>query len=236
MGQYQWSLLRGHRCSSESGNHGRFPYQRILRQSGSRLFRAGHQFRAVYCRDFLTMLDLGIYPLGQANTLRSQYIEVFHANAAAFPEDILTAHLALLPPSISPTPGLKLRARACRSRRDGQRPVRFRQLHQPGAGRCPYAARCDVRTSASPGHQQRYSCRVVHCAVRPPLSLLLRLQWWTLCRRRPRQRPLNRKHDALPRPDYPRRSPAKSSCSTPTVSHLPHSRFRVAIPCSREFW
>ncbi len=50
---------------------------------------------------FLTMLDIGIYPLGQSAPLRSQYIEVFHANAAAFPADILTAHFQLLPPAIS---------------------------------------------------------------------------------------------------------------------------------------
>ena len=49
---------------------------------------------------FLTLLETGIYPLGQSNPLRSQYIEVFHANAQAFPADILTAHLQLLPPSI----------------------------------------------------------------------------------------------------------------------------------------
>ncbi|MDR3700511.1 MAG: beta-galactosidase [Candidatus Sulfopaludibacter sp.] len=50
---------------------------------------------------FLTMLDTGIYPLGASNSLTSQYIEVFHANALAFPADILAAHLQLLPPSIS---------------------------------------------------------------------------------------------------------------------------------------
>lgn len=50
---------------------------------------------------FLTMLDTGIYPLGQSNPLRAQYIEVFHDNAAAFPADVLTAHFQLLPPVIS---------------------------------------------------------------------------------------------------------------------------------------
>ena len=50
---------------------------------------------------FLTMLDTGIYPLGQAAPLRAQYIEVFHANAAAFPADILAAHFQLVPPAIS---------------------------------------------------------------------------------------------------------------------------------------
>jgi uncharacterized protein (TIGR03437 family) len=50
---------------------------------------------------FLTMLETGISPLGTNNPLRAQYIEVFHDNAAAFPADILTAHLQLLPPSIS---------------------------------------------------------------------------------------------------------------------------------------
>jgi hypothetical protein len=45
---------------------------------------------------FLTMLQTGIYPLGQGHNLRAQYIEVFPANANAFPDDILQAHLALL--------------------------------------------------------------------------------------------------------------------------------------------
>jgi hypothetical protein len=48
---------------------------------------------------FIQLLDTGIYPLGQSNSLRSQYIEVFHDNAAAFPDDILTAHLQLVLPS-----------------------------------------------------------------------------------------------------------------------------------------
>ncbi len=50
---------------------------------------------------FLALLETGIYPLGQNNSLRSQYIEVFHANALAFASDVLTAHFQLLPPSIS---------------------------------------------------------------------------------------------------------------------------------------
>jgi len=50
---------------------------------------------------FLTMLDTGIYPLGQSNSLRSQYIEVFHDNASSFAADILQAHLQLVPPAIS---------------------------------------------------------------------------------------------------------------------------------------
>ena len=50
---------------------------------------------------FLTLLDTGIFPLGQSNSLRSQYIEVFHENAITLPSDILTAHLQLVPPSIS---------------------------------------------------------------------------------------------------------------------------------------
>jgi uncharacterized protein (TIGR03437 family) len=50
---------------------------------------------------FLQLLDVGIYPLGQSDPLRSQYIEVFHDNAAAFPSDILQAHFMLAPPMIS---------------------------------------------------------------------------------------------------------------------------------------
>lgn len=50
---------------------------------------------------FLTMLDAGIYPRTQTSPLRSQYIEVFHANAASFPADILQAHFQILPPAIS---------------------------------------------------------------------------------------------------------------------------------------
>lgn len=47
---------------------------------------------------FLTMLQSGIYPLGQTNGLRSQYIEVFPANANAFPDAIWQGHLALTTP------------------------------------------------------------------------------------------------------------------------------------------
>lgn len=45
---------------------------------------------------FLQMLETGIFPLGRGNPLRSQYIEVFHANATAFPDAVERAHLELL--------------------------------------------------------------------------------------------------------------------------------------------
>jgi hypothetical protein len=45
---------------------------------------------------YLALLQTGIYPLGENNSLRAQYIEVFPANAIAFPEDIQQAHLELL--------------------------------------------------------------------------------------------------------------------------------------------
>lgn len=48
---------------------------------------------------FLAMLETGIYPLGTGNPLRAQYIEVFQANANAFPADILQAHDELIPVS-----------------------------------------------------------------------------------------------------------------------------------------
>jgi hypothetical protein len=53
------------------------------------------------CTDatFLALLQTGIYPLGQSNALRAQYIEVFPANANAFQGDILQAHDDLIPPS-----------------------------------------------------------------------------------------------------------------------------------------
>jgi len=41
---------------------------------------------------YLTMLEVGIYPLGQSNPLRAQYIEGFHANVSAFPAAVLQAH------------------------------------------------------------------------------------------------------------------------------------------------
>jgi hypothetical protein len=46
------------------------------------------------CTDvtFLALLQTGIFPLGQSNPLRAQYIEVFPANANAFPGTILHAH------------------------------------------------------------------------------------------------------------------------------------------------
>jgi uncharacterized protein (TIGR03437 family) len=50
---------------------------------------------------YLALLETGIYPLGQTNALRAQYIEVFHDNATAFPADILQAHFQLVPPAVS---------------------------------------------------------------------------------------------------------------------------------------
>ncbi len=47
---------------------------------------------------YLELLQTGIYPLGQSNKLRAQYIEVFPANANAFPDDIEQAHLELFAP------------------------------------------------------------------------------------------------------------------------------------------
>lgn len=46
---------------------------------------------------FMALLQTGIYPLGQSNPLRAQYIEVFPANANAFPGDIFEAHYELDP-------------------------------------------------------------------------------------------------------------------------------------------
>ena len=46
---------------------------------------------------FLSLLETGIYPLGTSNPLRAQYIEVFQANANAFPADVLQAHSELVP-------------------------------------------------------------------------------------------------------------------------------------------
>ena len=44
---------------------------------------------------YLALLQTGIYPLGENNNMRAQYIEVFPANAVAFPDDIQQAHLLL---------------------------------------------------------------------------------------------------------------------------------------------
>jgi hypothetical protein len=46
---------------------------------------------------FSALLQTGIFPLGVVNPLRAQYIEVFQANANAFPGDILGAHDDLFP-------------------------------------------------------------------------------------------------------------------------------------------
>jgi hypothetical protein len=46
---------------------------------------------------FLTLLETGIYPLGSSNPLRAQYIEVFAANADAFPGDVFQAHNEIHP-------------------------------------------------------------------------------------------------------------------------------------------
>lgn len=47
---------------------------------------------------YMTLLQTGIYPLGPLNRMRAEYIEVFAANALAFPEDVQQAHLALTAP------------------------------------------------------------------------------------------------------------------------------------------
>jgi hypothetical protein len=45
---------------------------------------------------YLAELQTGIYPLGQSNPLRAQYIEVFSADVLAFPDVIQQAHNALV--------------------------------------------------------------------------------------------------------------------------------------------
>lgn len=50
---------------------------------------------------YLTLLSMGIYPLGQANSLRAQYLEIFASDAVNFPDDVLQAHYALAPPVVS---------------------------------------------------------------------------------------------------------------------------------------
>ncbi len=47
---------------------------------------------------YLALLDTGIYPLGQGNTLRAQYIEVFAPDAEAFAADVMQAHDDLVAP------------------------------------------------------------------------------------------------------------------------------------------
>jgi uncharacterized protein (TIGR03437 family) len=51
---------------------------------------------------FLQMLQTGIYPLGQSNPLRAQYIEVFHDNASAFADAVQQGHLLLVPGPLTP--------------------------------------------------------------------------------------------------------------------------------------
>ena len=51
---------------------------------------------------FLQMLGMGIYPLGQSNPLRAQYIEIFQANANAFAADVQQAHQMLVPNAATP--------------------------------------------------------------------------------------------------------------------------------------
>jgi hypothetical protein len=46
--------------------------------------------------DYLALLNTGVYPKGQNKILRAQYIEVFRANAIAFPDAIQTAHQELI--------------------------------------------------------------------------------------------------------------------------------------------
>ena len=46
--------------------------------------------------NYLDMLQRGIYPLGQANPLRSQYTEVWATNAITFTNAIWQAHKEIL--------------------------------------------------------------------------------------------------------------------------------------------
>ena len=46
--------------------------------------------------DYLALLNTGVYPKGENQMLRAQYIEVFRANANAFPAAIQTAHEELI--------------------------------------------------------------------------------------------------------------------------------------------
>lgn len=57
------------------------------------------------CTDatYLALLQTGIYPLGQNNNLRAQYIEVWPSNANTFPNAIQQAHIALVPQQPSST-------------------------------------------------------------------------------------------------------------------------------------
>jgi hypothetical protein len=57
---------------------------------------------------FLALLETGIYPLGQNNPLRAQYIEAFHANVSAFPAAVLQAHNELFGSAPPPPPTISL--------------------------------------------------------------------------------------------------------------------------------
>jgi hypothetical protein len=64
---------------------------------------AGTPASPVPCTDatYLALLQTGIYPLGQSNSLRAQYIEVWAVNANAFPDDIQQAHAELTPGTLT---------------------------------------------------------------------------------------------------------------------------------------
>ncbi|MGH9830402.1 MAG: hypothetical protein ACREDR_44920, partial [Blastocatellia bacterium] len=58
---------------------------------------------ATPCTDatYLSLLQTGIYPLGQGDALRAQYIEIFATDADAFPTDTLQAHIELAPDTLA---------------------------------------------------------------------------------------------------------------------------------------
>jgi hypothetical protein len=58
---------------------------------------------AASCTDagYLDLLQTGIYPLGQSNSLRAQYIEIFATDAIDFPDDVQKAHIALAPDTLA---------------------------------------------------------------------------------------------------------------------------------------
>ena len=70
----------------------------VGRYRGRRVRGCYHQSRALRRRSLLQMLETGIYPLGNTNRLRAQYIEVFATNAVAFTNAIWQAHQELSAP------------------------------------------------------------------------------------------------------------------------------------------
>ena len=84
-------------AAKNSAHHGRVSDQRALDALGAGCSEPVTNPTPCTSATFLQLLEVGIYPSGQSNALRAQYIEVFHDNATGLPDAIQQGHNMLVP-------------------------------------------------------------------------------------------------------------------------------------------